>query len=61
MEIQNETPPIIPKIKNPQEYMQFPMQEKHDAEMEVFKDDNPDNPFADFNIRRDSEQLQRQY
>lgn len=58
--IRNEVPPIIPKIKNPKEYMQYPMQDKDNNEQE-FDDDNPNNPFANFNIRRDSELLQRQY
>lgn len=61
--MQNETPPIIPRLKNPPELStqnQMPDNEG-EGQGENYDDDNPDNPFVNFNIRRDSELLQRQY
>ena len=40
--------------------MQFPMQDKNETTDAEYTED-PDDPFANFNIRRDSELLQRQY
>lgn len=58
--IRNETPPIIPKIRDPKDmaqYNKFPQEEENH---EPFDDANPNNVFPHFYIRRDSE-VQRQY
>ncbi len=63
--MQNETPPIIPKLRNPRDLSQYqiPQEQPDGAEGqgEDYDDNNPENPFVNFNIRRDSELLQRQY
>jgi protein-serine/threonine kinase len=62
--IRNETPPIIPKIRNPLDFSQYAgiAPEDDDSAATVgpidarqsgdFDNENPDNPFLHFNIRR---------
>lgn len=64
---QNETPPIIPKIRDPRDLSQYRrMPEDEDgpavgADSSGYTEDsNPENPFVNFNMRR-NESLQRQY
>jgi protein-serine/threonine kinase len=68
--VRNETPPIIPKIRDPQDFSQysgFVSGEFDEANAQAegqsgdFDNSNPENPFMDFNIRRDSEVIQHKY
>lgn len=69
--VRNATPPIIPRIRNPLDFSQYPGISSDDASQTVthpapeesgdYDNKNPDNPFMDFNIRRDSEIVQRKY
>jgi protein-serine/threonine kinase len=68
--VRNETPPIIPKIRDPQDFSQYAgfvsgeFDEANalaEGESGDFDNNNPENPFMDFNIRRDSEIVQRKY
>eukprot|EP00177_Eucheuma_denticulatum_P002921 GFKZ01005247.1.p1 GENE.GFKZ01005247.1~~GFKZ01005247.1.p1 ORF type:complete len:506 (-),score=74.63 GFKZ01005247.1:634-2151(-) len=62
--IRNETPPIIPKIRDPRDlsqYRRIPEEDGTGSSSRGYMDNsNPDNPFVNFNSRRD-EHLQRQY
>lgn len=59
--IRNETPPIIPRIRDPRDMTQystkFPQEEVATA---GYDETSPDNPFSNFYMRRDSE-IQRKY
>lgn len=64
---QNETPPIIPKIRDPRDlsqYRRMPEEEEGGASASdstsYLDDSNPENPFVNFNMRRNESQ-QRQY
>lgn len=69
--VRNETPPIIPRIRNPLDFSQYHGIAAEDGnhvespssqgESGDYDNKNPDNPFMDFNIRRDSEIVQRKY
>ena len=64
--VQNETPPIIPKIRDPKDlsqYRRMPDDEAASANPSATKyseDTNPENPFVNFNMLKD-ESLRRQY
>lgn len=65
--IRNETPPIIPKIRDPKDlsqYRRMPDEDERTARATDSKsyteDSNPENPFVNFNMRR-NERIQRQY
>lgn len=68
--VRNETPPIVPKVNKGKDMSQMQeMDGQEDAHTESisphashdYDNSNPENPFANFNIRRDSEILQRKY
>lgn len=59
--IRNETPPIIPKIRDPKDlsqYRRMPEDEDNSANAGSYhlEDSNPDNPFVNFNMRRKESQ-----
>lgn len=65
--IRNETPPIIPKIRDPKDLSQYRRMPEEDdrsarpADSRGYTEDsNPENPFVNFNMRR-NESVQRQY
>lgn len=66
--IRNETPPIIPRIRDPKDLAQYKDgadEDDHhrsaaDAAASYTDDSNPENPFMNFNMRRNKD-LQRQY
>lgn len=66
--IRNDTPPIIPKLRDPKDLAQYKdiaEDDDHhrsaaDAAASYTDDSNPENPFMNFNMRR-NKALQRQY
>lgn len=72
--IRNEIPPIIPKIRDPQDLSQYTTMPEDDGQGDpsssdtpsadtsnsYLDDSNPENPFVNFNMRR-NKSLQRQY
>lgn len=65
--IRNETPPIIPKIRDPKDlsqYRRMPEEEERSGRPTdargYTEDSNPENPFVNFNMRR-NDSVQRHY
>lgn len=58
--IRNMEPPLVPRLKNPLDFSQYKIVEEDDDDSEPVLFDE-DNPFQEFDIRRDLEVEQRKY